>query len=334
MIPIDGLAVLNPGGRDPDQDFPAGAGAPGDGPHPPVNFHAFAACTGGAFLKSPERIGSRPTLLLLRGDLSSALRFLQNRPPGAPPVAVSFKETGAHQVAATLSDPRVIARAQEILALADVALAVTRDLPPLYHSLGARRAGFVPTPYPLEEEAWDFRKPPGQRRGIFVGTREFEVLSRRHLAALFSAKTLSEMSGEPVTVFNRDGRRGRALITAAGFAPGTLRVEEKGLPYPEYLSLMAGHRLVWQLDRSRVPGQVAGDALLCGLPCVGGDSAIEQIAYPTLCGWGRDDGTLLEIAAGLLAGGAEAAGESARRDAIPLLSFRAGAHALRAFFSA
>ena len=31
------LAVLNPGGRDPDQLFPDGAGTPEDRGHPPVN---------------------------------------------------------------------------------------------------------------------------------------------------------------------------------------------------------------------------------------------------------------------------------------------------------
>ena len=40
------LAVLNPKGRDPEQHFPDGAGAPDDTQHAPVNFHAFAACTG------------------------------------------------------------------------------------------------------------------------------------------------------------------------------------------------------------------------------------------------------------------------------------------------
>jgi hypothetical protein len=43
-----------------------------------------------------------------------------------------------------------------------------------------------------------------------------------------------------------------------------------------------------QLDRSHVPGQVAGDALLCRIPCVGGDGAIERIAFPKTSGEGRN----------------------------------------------
>ena len=36
--------------------------------------------------------------------------------------------------------------------------------------------------------------------------------------------------------------------------------------YPDYLREVARHKIVLQLDRSRVPGQVAGDALLCRMP--------------------------------------------------------------------
>src|SRR5438876_10792614 len=45
--------------------------------------------------------------------------------------------------------------------------------------------------------------------------------------------------------------------------------------YPEYLRDVSRHKIVLQLDRSHVPGQLAGDALLCRIPCVGGDGAIE-----------------------------------------------------------
>jgi hypothetical protein len=41
------LAVLNPGGRDPNQSFSSGAGTPDAAGHAPVNFHAYAACTNG-----------------------------------------------------------------------------------------------------------------------------------------------------------------------------------------------------------------------------------------------------------------------------------------------
>src|SRR4029077_8951361 len=62
---------------------------------------------------------------------------------------------------------------------------------------------------------------------------------------------------------------------------------------PDYLRVVARHKIVLQLDRSHVPGQVAGDALLCRVPCVGGDGAIERIAFSKTCGQGR---TIMEIA--------------------------------------
>ena len=67
--------------------------------------------------------------------------------------------------------------------------------------------------------------------------------------------------------------------------------EEKA--YPDYLRMVAGHKIILQLDRSRVPGQVAGDALLTRTVCVGGDGAIERIAFPKTCGEGK---TISEIA--------------------------------------
>ena len=65
------LAVLNPGGGDPFQAFPGRAGAPGTSGHPPVNYHAYAACTGGSFHRDAKTIPDEQNavLLLLRRDL-------------------------------------------------------------------------------------------------------------------------------------------------------------------------------------------------------------------------------------------------------------------------
>src|SRR6267143_5447925 len=71
------LTVLNPGGRDPEQQFHKLPG-PGEGAHPPINFHAFAACTLGAFHYDPRRAiaENTPVLLLLRGDFRASERAL------------------------------------------------------------------------------------------------------------------------------------------------------------------------------------------------------------------------------------------------------------------
>ena len=48
------LNVLNPGGRDPEQNF-ADAAVSHSTAHAPVNFHAYAACTEGSFYRETNK---------------------------------------------------------------------------------------------------------------------------------------------------------------------------------------------------------------------------------------------------------------------------------------
>ena len=296
------LAVLNPGGRDPEQHFPDFAGTPDDAAHPPVNFHAFAACTGGAFYRKDQAIPAdvKHVLLLLRSDLKASRNALIELRRAGKTVAVSLKEAGAFQVAALLGKADKLRLFQEICQRADAAIATVPDLAPLYLGAGARRVEFLPTPYPVEDVRWDFSTPLEERRGIFIGTREFGTPSRNHLAALLAIRQIAEPMQEHVTVFNGDGWRGRRMLDRLQFSDGLLRVVERRLPYPQYLRVMATHRLVWQLDASAVPGQVAGDALLCRIPCVGGNGTTERLVFPDLCGHGRTPEQLFDLAARLL----------------------------------
>ena len=341
------FAVLNPGGSDPDQAFPHFAGAPGEKSHPPVNYHAYAACTAGSFHRNPSTIpdDGRPVLLLLRRDLTLGLKTLAALQQKGRVVAISLKESGSHQVVSLLTDRKRLMLFHEICARADLCLSSTSDLLPLYLGAGARRAEFVPTPYPLEDSRWDFSlsiEPAvtmGDRRGIFIGTREFDTPSRNHLAAVLAVKRL----GEPVTVVNTDGRRGRRILETLGFRPADgqydqaseLRMIEGQMAYPRYLQIVAGHRLVFQLDRSAVPGQVAGDALLCRVPCVGGDGAVERLAFPGLCGFGREPAELLDRATTLLRDDGEYARaiEESQRFARERLAFSPVAERLRGVFA-
>ena len=296
------LAVLNPGGNDPEQHFPDFAGPPDDAAHAPVNFHAFAACTGGAFYRKDQAIPAdvKHVLLLLRSDLKACRNALLELRRAGKTVAVSLKEAGAFQVAALLGKADKLRLFQEICQRADAAIATVPDLVPLYLGAGARCAEFLPTPYPVDDARWDFSAPPAERRGIFVGTREFATPSRNHLAALLAVRQLAEAMQEPVTVFNGDGWRGRRMLARLQLPDSLLRVVENRLPYPRYLRLLARHRIVWQLDASAVPGQVAGDALLCRVPCVGGNGATERLVFPDLCGHGRTPEQLFDLAARLL----------------------------------
>jgi hypothetical protein len=291
------LTVLNPGGRDPEQQFYSLPG-PGEGAHPPINFHAFAACTFGAFHRDARQAIAEdtPVLLLLRSDFRTSERALADLKKQGRTVVISLKETGLHQIAQQLCEPGKLSRFMKIIGEANGCIATTSEAAEIYQRIRSKRdpatVAFVPTPYPIEDERWNFSVPAAEQSGIFVGTREWDVPSRNHLAALVLARRLCEATGEPVTVANLDGYKGRRLFSELKFPERKLRLIEKLKSYPDYLRDMAPHKIVLQLDRSHVPGQVAGDSLLCRIPCVGGDGAIERIAFPKTCGEGR---TISEI---------------------------------------
>ncbi|PYJ38914.1 MAG: hypothetical protein DME84_03680, partial [Verrucomicrobia bacterium] len=143
------------------------------------------------------------------------------------------------------------------------------------------------------------------------------------------------VTGEPVTVVNLDGYKGRRLLDELRFPKGKLRLIEKWKSYPDYLRDVAQHKIVLQLDRSHVPGQVAGDALLCRVACVGGDGAIESIAFPKTCGEGRSiteiASTALDLLKNLHLRAAIVAESQAR--ALERLSFQAMRSQLANFFA-
>jgi hypothetical protein len=292
------LAVLNPGGRDPEQQFHS-VPAPGEGPHPPINFHAFAACTLGAFHRDVRSAiaENTPVILLLRSDFRASERALTDLKKEGRTVAVSLKETALHQVAQQLRDPAKLSRFMKIVTNSDGCIATTPEAAEIYQRVRSKHdpatVAFIPTPYPIEDQRWDFSVPHNEQSGIFIGTREWDVPSRNHFAALLVARELCETTGEPVTAVNLDSYKGRRLLSDLDFPKGKLQLIEKWMAYPDYLRDVARHKMVLQLDRSHVPGQVAGDALLSRIPCVGGDGAIERIAFSKTCGEGK---TISEIA--------------------------------------
>ena len=331
------LNVLNPGGNDSAQDFSAG----GDfSAHAPVNFHAYAACTGGAFLRDVKQAaaGKRPVLLLLRGDFRASERALLTLKKAGVPVAVSLKETGLHQIAEQLDEKSRLSRFLRIVRAADGYIAPTLEAADFCRTVrdDAASVAFIPTPYPLHDERWNFSRPIAERKGIMLGTREWDIPTRNHAAALIAAQRLSEATGEPVTTYNCDGRREERLLARLDFRPGQLTVHNRTDTYLDYLRVMAAHKIVFQLDTSFVPGQVAGDALICRLPCVGGNGTIERIAFPELCGNNRLIGELVEAALKLLRDSTQylAAIADSQTRAGEHLSFARAARELEEFFAA
>jgi hypothetical protein len=320
------LTVLNPGGRDRAQDFASGAGSPDDSGHAPINFHAYAACTRGVFHRETKAAIAEqlPVLLLLRGDFRETREALRQLQRAGLTTVVSLKECGLHQIARQLSDPKRAALFCEIVATADGVLAATPE------AANFGEGEFIPTPYPIADARWDFSRPPNEREGIFLGTREWEVPSRNHFAAVFLARGLKE----PVTIFDENPKRARKLWASLGGDEKRLRLLTKRLPYRDYLAEVARHKIVLQADKSAVPGQVAGDALLCRLPCVGGDGAIDRLGFARTCGFGRSLGELRELAERLLHDAkfhAEIVAES-QSEARKRISFEVVAAELGAYF--
>ena len=332
------LTVLNPKGRDPEQEFRE-LPAPGEGAHPPINFHAFAACTQGAFHHDTRRAIAEktPVLLLLRGDFRASERALADLKKHGRTVVVSLKETGLHQIAQQLCDYGRLSRFMKIVAQADGCIATTPEATEIYQSTrwSLRRVAFIPTPCPVEDQRWNFCVRPDEQSGIYVGTREWDVPSRNHFVALLVARQLCEATAEPVTVVNLDGNRARRLLAELKLPDEKLRVIEKRKPYSDYLRDVARHKIVLQLDRSHVPGQVAGDALLCRIPCVGGDGAIDRIAFSKTCGEGRTIAEIASMALDLLKNAdlrRAIVAESEQR-ALEQLSFQAARSQLAKFFA-
>jgi hypothetical protein len=299
------LVVLNPGGRDPEQHFHDGAGGL-EQAHPPVNFHGFAACTRGYFHRDVQRAVAEalPVLLLLRGDFRVSERALIELQKHARKVVVSLKETGLDQIAQQLANPRMLSRFMRLVRQADGCIGTTPEAAEIYRRVRSgddeARVAFIPTPYPLEDQRWEFSVLPDKQTGIFVGTREWDVPSRNHFAAVLLARQLCEATGDAVTIVNLDGRKGRRLLDELNFPREKLRLIEQRKPYVDFLREVAQHKIILQLDRSQVPGQVAGDALLCRMACVGGNGAIERVAFLRTCGHGRSLAELESIAQQLL----------------------------------
>src|SRR6266566_2343933 len=333
------LTVLNPGGRDPEQHFQETASPDGQ-EHPPINFHGYAACTRGVFHYDTRRAiaEATPVLLLLRGDFRNSERALSELKKHGRLVAVSLKETGLHQIAQQLCDREKLSRFMKIVGQADGCIATTPEAAEIYQrarcKYGPATVAFIPTPYPLEDRQWNFSVPPNDQSGIFLGTREWDVPSRNHFAALLVARQLCEATGEPVTVVNLDGYKARRLLWELKFPEAKFHIIEEKKTFPDYLREVARHKIILQLDRSRVPGQVAGDALLCRTVCVGGDGAIERIAFQKTCGQGRTIDEIASVALELLKNADSRAAiiADSQERAEKRLSFRAVRSQLAKFF--
>jgi hypothetical protein len=328
-------AVLNPGGRDATQWRADGSvPLPGEG-HAPVNVHAYAFCTGGGFFRRWEEIpdSMQRVLILLRKDGRAAAEALRALQATGRNCWVSVKEAGYFQLREQLDRAGVWEKWSEVVRRADGALAPTEHLLAFWDAAGAKRTAFVPTPYPVEVPEWNFARPIAEQSGIFLGTREFGVASRRHLVALRLALRLGAQTGRVVRLLDDGSCPGwlRKELRKQ-YAPSALEWVRAPLAYPEYLGLLAEHEMVFQLDRSGVPGQVAGDCALAGTLLIGGDGTNEQLIFPETCGVGRGELDLMQLAEAALQNVARRRELLEKTSALARqqLSYASGAKALQA----
>ena len=95
-----------------------------------------------------------------------------------------------------------------------------------------------------------------------------------------AADRLSRELECPLAVVNTEGRRGGMILKSLRKNNPLFFIVEAPVPYADLLRVMSLHRIVWQLDGDEGPGASASAALLCRIPCVGGNGAVERIAFP------------------------------------------------------
>lgn len=242
----------------------------------------MAAATGGGFHASTATIGADPRHVLVlitrraRG-LEEAISTLRDH---GHHIHLTWKECGRHQLESWFNDPANESLARRLDDHIDGWIAASPAALDRLQSWRPRsRVIELPTPYPIDEPSWRrYDLPASERGGIFIGTREFGVPSRRHAETIAIAKKIaSSRPGLAITIINGDGLRGSWKIWRATSGLNVLAFPT--MSYKAYAEMISRHRLVLQRDDSGVPGQVAGDALLAGVPCLGGNGMVDQLAF-------------------------------------------------------
>lgn len=320
------ITVLNAGGRDSNISYENGIGTPSPHHHPPVNYHAYAACTEGKFLKSIDDIqNSESIIFLIRTDLKESVKNLTKLRKKYPDskVLLLFKETGPYQILSALKKPADLLNLSILGKLADGFLSPTPFVSDWLKNFTDNSVFFVPTPYPFHDPNWDFSSPFEKRSGIMLGTKEFDVHWRMHLPTLISIRKWIQGQKIKLTVINKDGKSSLKWLDAVGFRSADINVVDGILSYPNYLKLLGSHRLVFNQDMGFVPGQISGDSLLTKTPVLGGNNAIQQMIYPEFLSNDLSYNRLLDSAEILYSSESEYAKivADARKRADSLLSF-------------
>ncbi|MEI8293551.1 MAG: hypothetical protein WCG66_06080 [bacterium] len=327
------FVVLHPGARTRHRAFPDGPGNPDDVGPAPVGACAYAACRKGAFHRSLRSIPAETDdvlLILDNKNLRRALADLKTLRRREVRVRVACADPSSKALAGLLGDVTRLELFRETSRAAHGAIAATPETVSLFQDAGAADVQFLPPPCAVDFPAWDFSQPAGKRRGIFIGTTSFGSGGANHMAALLSADRLSRELECPLAVVNTEGRRGGMILKSLRKNNPLFFIVEAPVDYADMLRVMSLHRIVWQFDADAGAGGTASSALLCRIPCIGGNGAVERIAFPGLSSpASRED--LLESARLLLTNEKawQEEVEASQRRATEFLSFQKTAARLR-----
>ena len=271
----------------------------------PIGLPALAAAASAEWYQQAAAVPeSAAAVLLVLGDagLPRCLDTVRELHGSGKTVLVTFARSGGMPIADLIAKPEGLRAFFEVCREADAAVATTPESEEIFDGAGARCTSLIPVPCPVSDERWDASIPSERRRGILVGTSNFEAHYYNHTAALLALRDISEETAEPVTVLCADQRFDRRMIRQVHrrWPSGRLTVVDGPVPSQRFARLAAHHKLVFQLEWAGGMGEAAAAALLGRIPCVGGHGYTERIVFPDLCGFGRTSPELRDLAVDLV----------------------------------
>lgn len=247
-----------------------------------ISWHSLSACLGTEFFVfgKPGWEGALKypcVLLLVHRDLEEVLPIVQKLKTMRKKVFISFHEnlaTFLNYVDQT--DGQFAFQYRKLVQLAGNQSCLGRGNETFFSGVADLKCEGLNHAYPFDEWMHAFSIPVEDRRGILIGTRTMHNWQPRNsLAALMKAQIL--WMDEPITFLNEDGSQWPARLggTQVTVLPGPLS-------YENWLRLIGQHQVVYHEDVCGTFGQVAGDAALVGVPCVGGNSDVNMESGLTL----------------------------------------------------
>lgn len=139
---------------------------------------------------------------------------------------------------------------------------------------------------PYDEWRHNFSVPRKDRKGLFLATRTFNQFLRRNTfeGLMIAMTAMSKINNEKndtedhVTVVCEDSFHFDRIFSFFRHKNVPLDVVKGPLPYEDWLKLIAKHKMVFQFDYSNTLGQVAMDAALVDVPCIGSNTEVSRAA--------------------------------------------------------